>query len=212
MTQKFDLDLIVIGAGSGGVRAARIAASYGAKVAIIEEQRPGGTCVLRGCIPKKLLVYASEFRNETSDMFNYGWQVKELKHDWSKLINSKNKELDRLSKIYENLLTNAGCELVIGRAEIVSKNSVKINQKILSAEKILIATGGEPYIPDIKNLKSIALTSDEALDLKSLPTKILIFGSGYIAVEFASIFNGFGSEVHLVYRADKILRGFEFTF
>ena len=209
MTQKFDLDLIVIGAGSGGVRAARIAASYGAKVAIIEEQRPGGTCVLRGCIPKKLLVYASEFRNETSDMFNYGWQVKELKHDWSKLINSKNKELDRLSKIYENLLTNAGCELVIGRAGIVSKNSVKINQKILSTEKILIATGGEPYIPDIKNLKSIALTSDEALDLKSLPTKILIFGSGYIAVEFACIFNGFGSEVHLVYRADKVLRGFD---
>ena len=209
MTQKFDFDLIVIGAGSGGVRAARIAASYGAKVAVVEKQRPGGTCVLRGCIPKKLLVYASEFKHETLDMVNFGWQARELNHDWSKLINSKNKELDRLSNIYETLLVNAGCELFFGEAQFVNENTLKVNEKVLSAGKILIATGGKPNIPNIKNLKSVALTSDEALDLKSLPEKILIFGSGYIAVEFASIFNGFGSDVHLVYRADKVLRGFD---
>ena len=209
MSTKFDYDLIVIGAGSGGVRAARISAGYGAKVAIVEENRPGGTCVLRGCIPKKFLVYASQFNEEVRDYKGYGWDVEGLKHDWSRFNKAKNLELDRLAEIYRNILSNAGCKLFQGRASLKSINSVIVNGKTLTAEKILIATGGKSFVPNDLALNGLTITSDEALNLKKCPETIVIFGGGYIAVEFAGIFRGFGCNVHLVYRSDKPLRGFD---
>ena len=217
----FDFDLITIGAGSGGVRASRIAASHGAKVAVIEEDRPGGTCVLRGCVPKKLLVYGAAFSADLEDAIGFGWedvdpnsdrspdQVHDWAHDWGKLIATKNTELDRLAGIYTSLLDNAGVTLIEGRGRITGPNTVAVNGKTYSAEKILIAVGGWPSLPDIPGLKDNAITSNEALNLSHRPDQVLVFGSGYIAVEFAGIFNGFGAETHLVYRADLPLRGFD---
>jgi glutathione reductase (NADPH) len=203
---QYDYDLITIGAGSGGVRASRMAAKYGAKVAIVEELRVGGTCVLRGCVPKKLMVYGSHMLEEIHDMAGYGWSVEGVSHDWSKLIAAKDAEMDRLNGIYLKLL--AGCDVLDGRGVVVDPHTVEVAGKRYTAERILIATGGWPTLPDIPGMEH-AITSNEALDLPQRPEKIVIVGSGYIAVEFAGIFNAYGTETHLVYRADKVLRGFD---
>ena len=205
----YDYDLIVIGAGSGGVRASRISAGHGARVAVIEESRPGGTCVIRGCVPKKLLMYGSAFSAEAEDAAGFGWQVSVDGHDWPALIDAKNRELDRLEGIYRSLLTNAGVDLVEGRGVITGPHEVAVGGRRLTAEQILVATGGWPQIPDVPGLAEHGITSNEALDLAVRPDRVLIYGGGYIAVEFASIFNGFGIDTHLVYRADMPLRGFD---
>ena len=205
----YDFDLIVIGAGSGGVRASRISAGHGARVAVIEESRPGGTCVIRGCVPKKLLMYGSAFSADAADAAGYGWQVTVDGHDWPALIAAKDAELDRLEGIYRSLLGNAGVELIEGRGIISGPNSVSVNGREITAERILVATGGWPKVPDVPGLADHAITSNEALDLPLRPDSVLVYGAGYIAVEFASIFNGFGIETHLVYRGDLPLRGFD---
>ena len=205
-TSNNNYDLIVIGAGSGGVRAARIAANYGAKVVIIESVRVGGTCVLRGCVPKKLLVYGSHFAKEIEDSEGFGWKINSFMHDWSKLISNKDKELDRLNKIYLNLLSKV--KIINGFAKIISNNEVQVNGEILSTNSILIAVGGKSYMPDIQG-KELCINSDAALDLNKFPTSIVINGGGYIALEFAGIFASFGANVTLVYRGKNILRGFD---
>ena len=205
----FDFDLIVIGAGSGGVRAARISAGHGARVAVIEESRAGGTCVIRGCVPKKLLMYGSAFSADAEDAAGYGWQVDVQGHDWPALIRAKDAELDRLEGIYKSLLANAGAELIEGRGTVTGPHSVDVKGKRITAERILIATGGWPQIADVPGLTEHAITSNEALDLPERPESIVIYGAGYIALEFASIFNGFGVDTHVVYRADLPLRGFD---
>ena len=210
---KFDYDLIVIGAGSGGTRTARISASYGAKTLVVEGDRAGGTCVLRGCVPKKLLVYASQFSEQVSDAEGFCWQVKDYESNWGDLIKKKNKELDRLHEIYVNLIKNSGCDLISGWGKILSPNLISItkdNNEVIevSSSKIMIAVGGEASFPNFLGNEHM-IDSDKALDLKELPNSIVIYGSGYIAVEFAGIFNGFGVDTHLVFRADKVLRGFD---
>ena len=210
---KFDYDLIVIGAGSGGTRTARISASYGAKTLVVEGDRAGGTCVLRGCVPKKLLVYASQFSEQVSDAEGFCWQVKDYESNWGDLIKKKNKELDRLHEIYVNLIKNSGCDLISGWGKILSPNLISItkdNNEVIqvSSRKIMIAVGGEASFPNFLGNQHM-IDSDKALDLKELPNSIVIYGSGYIAVEFAGIFNGFGVDTHLVFRADKVLRGFD---
>ena len=201
-----DYDLIVIGAGSGGVRAARIAANYGAKVAILESVRVGGTCVLRGCVPKKLLVYGSHIAHDLEDASGFGWNIGSIEHDWVKLIEAKNNELDRLNSIYLNLLSKV--EIITGFGKIIGNNEVEVNGSIIRANKILIAVGGKSFLPEIKGI-DLCINSDQALDLKALPKKIVINGGGYIALEFASIFASFGSDVTLIYRGKHILRGFD---
>jgi len=205
----YDYDLITIGAGSGGVRASRIAAQHGAKVAVIEEDRPGGTCVLRGCVPKKLLVYGAQFSAELEDAIGFGWQEVDTAHDWGQLIRTKNTELDRLAGIYQSLLDKAGVTTISGRGMITGPNSVTVDGRTITAETILIAVGGWPYMPDVPGLSEHAITSNEALDLGFRPDEVVVYGSGYIAVEFAGIFNGFGAKTHLVFRADEPLRGFD---
>ena len=204
-----DFDLIVIGAGSGGVRAARISAGHGARVAVIEEDRPGGTCVIRGCVPKKLLMYGSSFAADFADAAGYGWNIEVKGHDWKALIAAKDAELERLEAAYRTLLSDAGAELIAGRGVVKGPNSVGVGEKTITADRILLATGGRPQIPDVPGLAEHAITSNEALDLARLPERIVVFGAGFIAVEFAGIFNGFGVETHLVYRADLPLRGFD---
>jgi len=205
---KFDYDLIVIGAGSGGVRASRLASGYGAKVAIVEESRFGGTCVIRGCVPKKLLVYGSLFSSHFDDAVGFGWTVGDVSHDWSSLIQAKDKELNRLENIYKNMLNNAGVELIEGCGAVVDKNTVAVNGMHYSSKKILIAVGGKPYIPDFPGNQHV-ITSNEALDLKSLPQHIIIVGGGYIALEFAGIFNSLGTKVEIVLRSEQVLRDFD---
>ena len=206
-----DYDLFVIGAGSGGVRAARIAATHGAKVGIAEEYRVGGTCVIRGCVPKKLLVYASRFRDEFDDAAGFGWTVGEPTFDWAKLIANKDTEITRLEGAYKRNLERAGVELIESRAVIEGPGRVRLaaSGKVVTAKTILVATGGKPFrdasIPGIEH----AITSDEAFHLTALPKSIVIVGGGYIAVEFAGIFNGLGSKVTHVHRGEKILRGFD---
>ncbi|MGU9962315.1 MAG: glutathione-disulfide reductase [Candidatus Puniceispirillales bacterium WSBS_2018_MAG_OTU23] len=210
---SYDFDLITIGAGSGGVRASRIAAAHGARVAIIEEDRPGGTCVLRGCVPKKLLVYGASFSAEVEDAVGFGWgfgnSVDDFAHNWGNLMTTKEAELDRLAAVYVNLLADAGVALIEGRGIITSPHTVAVGGKEYSAERILIAVGGWPVIPDVAGLKDHAISSNEALSLPHRPDDIVIYGSGYIAVEFAGIFNGYGATTHLVYRGDEPLRGFD---
>ena len=209
MIPDYDFDLITIGGGSGGVRASRIAAGHGARVAVVEEDRLGGTCVLRGCVPKKLLVFGSSIAADIEDAAGFGWTIEGARHDWSSLIKAKRKELDRLAGIYQGLMDQAGVKVLSGKGRITGPHEVEVNGKIWTAERILIAVGGWPYIPDIPGLRDHAITSNEALDLDAKPDEIVIFGSGYIAVEFAGIFAGFGSKTHLVFRADKPLRGFD---
>ena len=170
----FEFDLIVIGAGSGGVRASRISAGHGARVAVIENSRPGGTCVIRGCVPKKLLMYGSAFSADAADAAGYGWQVSVDGHDWPALIAAKNAELDRLEGIYRSLLTNAGVEMIEGRGIVTGPNSVSVGDRELTAERILVATGGWPQIPDVPGLAEHAITSNEALDLAERPESVVV--------------------------------------
>jgi len=207
---KFDYDLIVIGAGSGGVRAARVAAGHGARVAIAEEFRVGGTCVIRGCVPKKLYVLASRFRDEFEDAKGFGWRVGDVSFDWPSLVSAKEKEISRLSGLYEQTLGSAKVELVRARATIVGPNAVHFSDgRTASSRYILIATGGAPALaPHIPGLEW-GLSSNEIFDLPSFPRRLLIIGGGYIAVEFASVFARLGSDVTLTYRAELPLRGFD---
>ena len=205
---QFDYDLITIGAGSGGVRASRMAAQMGARVAIVEESRVGGTCVLRGCVPKKLLVYAGHFADDFEDAVKYGWTLSEPHFDWPKLIAAKDKELDRLNSVYLRILSENNVDLLNGRGSIVDKNTVQVAGNKYKAKHILVAVGGWPSMPNVPGIEH-AISSNEALDLKVLPKKIIIVGAGYIAVEFAGIFQNLGVDVTLVLRADKILRGFD---
>ncbi|MCA7954643.1 glutathione-disulfide reductase [Burkholderia seminalis] len=204
----FDYDLFVIGAGSGGVRLARMSASYGARVGIAEEEQIGGTCVLRGCIPKKLLVYASHYPHEVEDAKGFGWTFGAGTLDWPALIAAKDREINRLSGIYINLLTQSGVDMHAGRATLVDAHTVAIGGRTLRARHIAIATGSRPSLPPRPGIEH-AITSREALSLPALPARIAVVGGGYIAVEFAGIFNGFGSQVDLFYRGEKILRGFD---
>ncbi|MDP6706102.1 MAG: glutathione-disulfide reductase, partial [Alphaproteobacteria bacterium] len=204
----FDFDLFVIGGGSGGVRAARIAGGHGARVAIAEEYRYGGTCVIRGCIPKKLLVYASHFAEDFEDAAAYGWEVGEGRFDWSRLIAAKDEEIDRLNGIYEGLLSGAGVESFHDRAVVEDPHTIRVGERRVTAEKILIATGSAPWLPMIPGIEH-AITSNEAFHLERLPERVVIVGGGYIAVEFAGIFNGLGAEVVELYRREQILRGFD---
>jgi glutathione reductase (NADPH) len=205
---KFDFDLFVIGAGSGGVRAARIAAGHGASVGICESSRVGGTCVIRGCVPKKLLSYAAHFADEFEDAAGYGWEVGETRFDWSKLIANKDREIDRLNQVYLSLLSNAGVSLLNGHGKLLDSHRVQVGDDTISAEKILIATGGRPWMPDIPGIEH-AISSDEAFHLESLPGRVIVVGGGFIACEFAGIFNGMGSSVVQVYRGEQVLRGFD---
>jgi glutathione reductase (NADPH) len=201
-------DLVVIGGGSGGVRAARMAAHYGAKVAITEEYRYGGTCVIRGCVPKKLFVYASRFADQFDIAASFGWQV-DPTFDWPTLLANKDKEIERLEKIYQTLLSTAGADVFHERAVITGPNSVQLASGTeLEAKHILLATGGTPFKPRIEGV-DLGITSNEAFHLETLPKTILVEGGGYIAVEFASIFAGLGVDTTLVYRGDQILRGFD---
>jgi glutathione reductase (NADPH) len=206
-----DVDLFVIGAGSGGVRAARIASGYGARVMIAEEYRVGGTCVIRGCVPKKLLVYASRFSHDFEDAVGYGWKVPTPAFDWATLIENKDKEIARLEEAYTNNLNKAGVSIVKSRAVIEDPHTIRLlaTGAVVRAEHILIATGGAPDLgPAIPGLHH-AISSNEAFHLPHLPPRILLQGGGYIAVEFACIFAGLGSQVTLVYRGENILRGFD---
>ena len=203
-----DYDLFVIGAGSGGVRAARMAGGFGAKVAIAEERYLGGTCVNVGCIPKKLFVYAAHYAEDFHDAAGYGWQVAEADFNWKKLLKNKNKEIKRLNGIYENLLKRNNVVLYNARAVITGPNTVRVNGEDISARRILVATGGWPHVPDIPGREHV-ISSNEAFFLESLPETALIVGGGYIAVEFAGIFHGLGVDTTLVYRGDLFLRGFD---
>lgn len=207
---EFDLDLFVIGGGSGGVRAARIAASHGAKVAIAEEYRMGGTCVIRGCVPKKLLVYASRFAHEFEDAAGFGWTVEGAKFDWPTLIANKDREIARLEAAYRKNVGGAGAQIIDSRAVIEDPHTVRIvktGAKIRS-KFILVATGGHPSRMEIPGEK-FAITSNEAFHLEELPRRIVVQGGGYIGVEFACLFAALGSKVTLLHRGDEILRGFD---
>ena len=205
---QYDFDLLVIGGGSGGVRTARWSAGLGAKVAICEEDRYGGTCVLRGCIPKKLMLAGSELPSVLKYFSAYGWSVGEKAIDWSAQKLARDKELSRLEGIYENLLHKKGVQVLKGHGRIVAPHKIEVGGKTYSSRFILIATGGQASLLDVPGAEK-ALTSDDVFKMQKQPRSILIMGSGYIGVEFAGIFNGFGSQVSLVFRRDKLLRGFD---
>jgi len=205
---RYDFDLFTIGAGSGGVAGSRRAGSHGARVGIAEAVRIGGTCVLRGCVPKKLLVYGAEFADAFEDAAGFGWSVGQRRFDWARLIAAKNKELDRLHGIYVNLLTSAHVAIFDGHARLVDPHTVEIAGKHYTAANIMIATGARPVMPEFPGAEHV-ISSDEALDLKALPKRVLIVGGSYIAVEFAGIFGTLGSQVTIAIRADRLLRGFD---
>ena len=204
----YDVDLFVIGAGSGGVRTARMSAQYGAKVIVAEEQYLGGTCVNVGCVPKKLFVYASAFEEEFRTAAGFGWTVPPQSFDWPTLRDNKTQEIERLNGIYRNLLKQSGVELLEGRAQITGPNSVVVNGQEYTARKILVCTGGRPFVPDFPCNEHV-ITSEQAFYLDTLPKRMVIVGGGYIAVEFAGIFHGLGVETHLLYRGPLFLRGFD---
>ena len=205
---RYDYDMITIGAGSGGVRASRLTGGYGFRSAVVEEDRVGGTCVLRGCIPKKLMIYAAHYHEYFEDAKNYGWDVSGVTHDMARLIDNKNTELDRLNGIYLNILKNNKVDVLEGRGTIVDPHTIEVAGKQYTTENILVAVGGWPTMPDIPGIEH-AISSNEALEIKSLPKRMVIVGGGYIAVEFAGIYAGLGSEVTEIIRADKVLRGFD---
>ena len=205
---SYDYDLFVIGAGSGGVRASRIAAGLGAKVAVAEDLYLGGTCVNVGCVPKKLFVYGSHFAEEFEAAAGFGWTVGETSFDWPTLRDNKTKEIERLNGIYDNMLKNAGVEIIHGRGTIVDAHTVAVGDKQYTAERILVAVGGWPMVPDIAGKEHI-ISSNEVFYLDEFPKRVIVVGGGYIAVEFAGIFQGYGSETHLLYRGDMFLRGFD---
>ncbi|KMM78438.1 glutathione-disulfide reductase [Pseudomonas deceptionensis] len=204
----YEFDLFVIGAGSGGVRAARFAAGFGAKVAVAESRYLGGTCVNVGCVPKKLLVYGAHFAEDFEQASGFGWSLGEAKFDWTTLIANKDREINRLNGIYRNLLVNSGVTLIEGHARLTGPNEVEVNGQRHTAKHILIATGGWPQIPEIPGHEH-AISSNEAFFLKELPKRVLVVGGGYIAVEFAGIFHGLGAKTSLLYRGDMFLRGFD---
>ena len=208
MTKQFDFDLLTIGAGSGGVAGSRRAAVYGARVGICEDDRVGGTCVIRGCIPKKLLVYGAHVAEEMADAAGFGWTIPTPSFSWSNLIAAKDREIDRLNGIYLGLLAGAGAELIEGRGRIVAPHTVEIGDRTVTAQRILVATGSHAVLPPTPGIE-YAITSNEALTLAELPKRIVIVGGGYIAVEFAGIFNALGSDVTLVVRGDAVLKGFD---
>ena len=205
---SYEFDLFVIGAGSGGVRAARFAAGFGAKVAVAESRYLGGTCVNVGCVPKKLLVYGAHFAEEFEQASGFGWTLSASSFDWSTLIANKDREINRLNGIYRNLLVNSGVTLLEGHATLTGPNEVLVNGQRHTAKHILIATGGWPQIPEIPGHEH-AISSNEAFFLKALPKRVLVVGGGYIAVEFAGIFQGLGAETSLLYRGEMFLRGFD---
>lgn len=204
----YEFDLFVIGAGSGGVRAARFAAGFGAKVAVAESRYLGGTCVNVGCVPKKLLVYGAHFAEDFEQASGFGWSLGEANFDWATLIANKDREIHRLNGIYRNLLVNSGVTLIEGHAKLTGPNEVEVNGQRHTAKHILIATGGWPQIPEIPG-HELAISSNEAFFLKELPKRVLVVGGGYIAVEFAGIFHGLGAQTSLLYRGDMFLRGFD---
>jgi glutathione reductase (NADPH) len=209
MTQKYDVDLFVIGAGSGGVRAARIAAAHGARVAIAEEYRVGGTCVIRGCVPKKLLVYGAHFAEDLHDARRFGWEVGETRFDWPILRDNVLAEVDRLEGIYGDILGRHNVEIIRQRASVAGPNQIElVDGAKVSAATILVATGARPMIPDILG-KEHGVTSNEIFHLDSIPRRVAIAGGGYIANEFAGIFHQFGSDVKLINRGDRILRHYD---
>jgi len=206
----YDFDLFVIGGGSGGVRAARIAAGHGAKVAVAEEYRFGGTCVIRGCVPKKLLVYASRFRDDFEDAAGFGWDVGEPRFDWARLIAAKDKEIARLEAAYRTTLESRGVTTLATRAVVEGPNAVRLSDgRTVTARYILVATGGAPNVDSALPGVEHVITSNEAFHLGTLPRRVVVAGGGYIAVEFAGIFHGLGAETTLVYRGEKVLRGFD---
>src|SRR5258707_4637363 len=202
----YDYDLFVIGAGSGGVRASRIAAGHGARVGICEDYRVGGTCVIRGCLPKKLLVYGSKFAHEFEDAASYGWTLPEPTHSWATLRDNVQKEVDRLNAVYLRLLEGGGVKLHMGRGRLMDRHTIQVGEETVTAEKILVATGGRPVVPEIPG-KEFAITSNEAFHLPDpLPKRIAIVCAGYIVVEIASIFNGLCSHVDIVLCREHVLR------
>src|SRR5713101_6119542 len=208
MPQTYDFDLFTIGAGSGGVRASRIAAGYGAKVAVAEERYLGGTCVNVGCIPKKLLVYAAEFSEAFEDAAGFGWTCGQPSFDWRTLLTNKDREIERLNGVYERLLTGAGAEVLRQRAQLLDAHTVAVDGRRLTARYILVATGSWPTLPSIPGVE-LAISSNQAFHLAELPARILIVGGGYIGVEFAGIFHGLGAQVTQVHRGSLFLRGFD---
>jgi glutathione reductase (NADPH) len=210
MASTFDYDLFVIGAGSGGVRAARMAAMAGARVAVAEEYRVGGTCVIRGCVPKKLMVYASDFARQFETARGYGWTVEPPQFDWPTFLAAKDREIARLSGIYTTNLEKAGVDLFQAKASFVDEHTLELvgQAKTITAKKILIATGGRPVMPALEGIEH-AISSDQAFHLETLPKRIVVVGGGYIAVEFAGIFHGLGVDTTLVYRGPNLLRGFD---
>ncbi|NRP59051.1 glutathione-disulfide reductase [Marinobacterium sp. xm-d-564] len=204
----YDYDLFVIGAGSGGVRAARMAAAKGVRVAVAEDLHLGGTCVNVGCVPKKLYVYASEYMQEIEEGRGFGVNADSVSFDWATLRDNKKHEIARLNGIYGKLLDNSGCTRINGRATVTGPNSVSVNGETITAERILVAVGGWPFVPDIPG-KEHAITSNEVFDLDSFPQRVMVVGGGYIAIEFAGIFAGLQAQTELVYRGDLFLRGFD---
>lgn len=204
----YDYDLFTIGAGSGGVAASRRAGGHGAKVAICESRRVGGTCVLRGCVPKKLLVYGTDVADAILDAYGFGWHIPSAHLDWGRLIAAKNRELDRLNGIYLDLLARANVQVVRGKGRVVDPHTVEVEGQRYSARTILVATGSRPHLPDIEGIEH-TITSDEALELPEIPQRPVVVGGGYIAMEFASIFHAAGSQVTVLVRGDDVLRGFD---
>jgi len=205
---RFDYDLFTIGAGSGGIRASRISHHLGAKVAVAENYRVGGTCVIRGCIPKKLLAYAAHYAEDFEDARGYGWSIEGASFSWPALIANKDREIARLSKVYTDGFAKVGITVIEDTAKLVDAHTVAIAGRLVTAQNILVATGGAPVKPAIPGIEH-AITSNEAFELPALPRRILIVGGGYVAVEFAGIFHGLGSEVTVSYRGEQILRGFD---
>lgn len=208
INDQYDYDLFVIGAGSGGVRAARMAAATGAKVAVAEERYLGGTCVNVGCVPKKLFVYASHFAEDFEASSGYGWTRDEATLDWTTLRDNKTKEIERLNGIYKNLLDNAGVEIIEGRAQVQADLTVRIGEQVIKAKKILLAMGGWPSVPDIEGVEHV-IDSNKVFYMEQLPTNPVVVGGGYIGVEFAGIFNGLGCNTTLLYRGPKLLKRFD---
>ena len=206
----YDFDLFVIGAGSGGVRASRMAAGFGARVAVAEDRYLGGTCVNVGCVPKKLFAYAAHFAEDIVDAAGFGWDITKPEFTWSRLLENKNQEITRLNGIYHNLLTSAGVTLINGRARLKDAHHVVVGDTTYSAERIVIATGGWPFIPEFPGREHV-ISSNEAFFIEELPKRTLVVGGGYIAVEFACIFEGLGCESRLLYRGDLFLRGFDMS-
>lgn len=206
--QDFDYDFLVIGGGSGGVRASRLAASLGARVAVVEAAQLGGTCVNVGCIPKKLLSHAAHFSQQAEEAKGYGWQLDKPQFDWATLIANKDREITRLNGVYDRMLAAAGVTVIHGHASLSGPHEVQVNGQSIQARHILIATGGTPRLPDIPGIEH-AISSNEAFHLAQLPKRVVVVGGGYIAVEFASIFNGLGAQTTLLHRRQQLLRGFD---